>query len=372
MKKLGVSLVAVLIGLPMIAKADAITQVALLGNPAGTVATNRNVATTSYVKGAYNDLAGHINTNVAAINILNGDASTTGSVAKAVADGVAGKQDTIDAQHKLSADVVDDTSTTNKFVTASDKATWNAKQEQLVNDAETPANISATVKTTVGAATGQNAASDEVLVTEKAVREAIDTAKSATTYTQGSGIAISNNEISASGITTSNIAANAGIVKTQLDSTVQTSLGKADTALQANSTLDGANLDAGSVEKTALANDVQTSLGLADSAVQSVTTGDAESGNGTIKVDGTAVSVYGLGSAAFVNTNAIAGTSGTFNDTTAQLGTTSIQGAIEAVAASAATANGTKGFNVYGNWATPDTATGHVNVAAESGLEANP
>lgn len=38
-----------------------------------------------------------------------------------------GKQDTIDSTHKLSADLVDDTSTTNKFVTASDKTTWNGK-----------------------------------------------------------------------------------------------------------------------------------------------------------------------------------------------------------------------------------------------------
>ncbi len=42
----------------------------------------------------------------------------------------------------------------------------------------------------------------------------------------------------------------------------------------------------------------------ANSAVQSVTTGDAQSGNGTIKVDGNAVSVYGLGSAAYTDSTA--------------------------------------------------------------------
>lgn len=370
MKKLGVSLVAVLVGLPMIAKADAITQVALLGNPAGTVATNRNVATTSYVKGAYNDLAGHINTNVSAINILNGDASTTGSVAKAVADGVAGKQDTIDAQHKLSADVVDDTSTTNKFVTASDKTTWNAKQEQLVNDAGTPANISHTVKTTVGAATGQNAASDEALVTEKAVRTAIEAV--ATTANSAANEDLSN--LTATG--KSNVSAQGTVDLTKNDYGTNT-IGKAlveikataDAALTSSSTLDGANLDAGSVEKTALASGVQTSLGLADSAVQSVTEGAT---NGTVAVDGTDVAVHGLGSAAFVNTGNIATTANTYSNSTSGLTATTIQAAIDEVAASASTANGTKGFNVYGNWATPDTATGHVNVAVESGLEANP
>lgn len=40
------------------------------------------------------------------------------------------KQNTIDSTHKLSADNVDDTSTTNKFVTASDKSNWNAKADQ--------------------------------------------------------------------------------------------------------------------------------------------------------------------------------------------------------------------------------------------------
>ena len=37
------------------------------------------------------------------------------------------KQNTIDSSHKLSADLVDDTSTENKFVTATDKTNWNNK-----------------------------------------------------------------------------------------------------------------------------------------------------------------------------------------------------------------------------------------------------
>ena len=41
------------------------------------------------------------------------------------------KQDAIDSSHKLSADLVDDTSTTNKFVTTSDKNIWNGKQDAL-------------------------------------------------------------------------------------------------------------------------------------------------------------------------------------------------------------------------------------------------
>ena len=44
-----------------------------------------------------------------------------------VADLVSGLQTEITNANKLSADLVDDTNTTNKFVTASDKTTWNAK-----------------------------------------------------------------------------------------------------------------------------------------------------------------------------------------------------------------------------------------------------
>ena len=42
-------------------------------------------------------------------------------------------QTLITSSNKLSADLVDDTSTTNKFVTAGDKTTWNGKQDQLVS-----------------------------------------------------------------------------------------------------------------------------------------------------------------------------------------------------------------------------------------------
>ena len=50
---------------------------------------------------------------------------------KATTDALNTKQATIDSSHKLSADLVDDTSTTNKFVTAQDKTNWNAKQDAL-------------------------------------------------------------------------------------------------------------------------------------------------------------------------------------------------------------------------------------------------
>lgn len=44
-----------------------------------------------------------------------------------------GVQSVIDSNNKLSADLVDDTNATNKFVSASDKTTWNSKQDALVS-----------------------------------------------------------------------------------------------------------------------------------------------------------------------------------------------------------------------------------------------
>lgn len=41
------------------------------------------------------------------------------------------KQNAIDADHKINADYVDDSTSTNKFVTASDKDAWNAKQSAI-------------------------------------------------------------------------------------------------------------------------------------------------------------------------------------------------------------------------------------------------
>ena len=44
---------------------------------------------------------------------------------------LAGKQGVIDNSHKLDADLVDDSTSTNKFVTATDKTTWNGKQDAI-------------------------------------------------------------------------------------------------------------------------------------------------------------------------------------------------------------------------------------------------
>lgn len=44
---------------------------------------------------------------------------------------LAGKQDIIDSAHKLNADLVDDSNSTNKFTSANEKSTWNGKQDAI-------------------------------------------------------------------------------------------------------------------------------------------------------------------------------------------------------------------------------------------------
>ena len=65
-------------------------------------------------------------------NVLIEDEDGVVDIGTVVTD-VSGKQDVIDASHKLNADLVDDASATHKFVTASDKTTWNGKQDALVS-----------------------------------------------------------------------------------------------------------------------------------------------------------------------------------------------------------------------------------------------
>ena len=55
----------------------------------------------------------------------------------ATANDLSSKQDTIDSTHKLSADLVDDTNSTNKFVSAQEKQGWNAKADDTVITTDT-------------------------------------------------------------------------------------------------------------------------------------------------------------------------------------------------------------------------------------------
>lgn len=78
-----------------------------------------------------------------------------------VADLVSWLQSEITSSNKLDADLVDDSTSTNKFVTASDKTTWNWKQDKLV--AWTNITIAADWKTISSTDTTYSAASSSSL-----------------------------------------------------------------------------------------------------------------------------------------------------------------------------------------------------------------
>lgn len=133
-----------------------------------------------------------------------------------------------------------------------------------------------------------NAASDEVWIPVNSLIEYVSSGSQ-----QGDQIMVyvdsATHQVTAS--LTGNVAYN------QLSSSVQASLDLADSAMQSIAT--------GSVTKAMLAQAVQDSLDDADSALQAsdITTG---TNNGTISVDGTEISVAGLGSAAYTASTAYA------------------------------------------------------------------
>lgn len=87
------------------------------GDPLGTAQTIDLPLESVVVNGAYDS-----QTDEVVLTLQNGN-----TIRFSVAALVNGLQSEITAQNKLSADLVDDTSTTNKFVTAGDKTNWDGK-----------------------------------------------------------------------------------------------------------------------------------------------------------------------------------------------------------------------------------------------------
>jgi hypothetical protein len=93
------------------------------GDPLGTAQTIDLPLESVVVNGAYDS-----QTKKVVLTLQNGN-----TIEFSVADLVSGLQTEITSQNKLSADLVDDTNSTNKFVTAADKAAWNGKQDVLTS-----------------------------------------------------------------------------------------------------------------------------------------------------------------------------------------------------------------------------------------------
>lgn len=82
-----------------------------------------------YIKNKPNIPAGVVVDTV--LDATSNNAIANSAVTNAVNNLQSTKQNVIDSTHKISADNVDDTSTTNKFVTTNEKSTWNSKQNAL-------------------------------------------------------------------------------------------------------------------------------------------------------------------------------------------------------------------------------------------------
>ena len=113
------------------------------GNNIGTAQTVDLPLETMVVSGSYDDATKKI-----ILTLQNGQ-----TIEFSVADLVSGLQTEITANNMLDADLVDDSTSTNKFVTSSDITTWNGKQDALTAGANiniSGATISATDTTYTG------------------------------------------------------------------------------------------------------------------------------------------------------------------------------------------------------------------------------
>lgn len=113
------------------------------------------------------------------------------------------KQDVIDSTHKLSADLVDDTSTTNKFVTATDKTTWSGKQDALVSGTNIKTinneSILGSGNITIGGGGGNTiAAGTNISVTTSGTTDTVNCTLPITAGTNG-GIIVGDNECTSTG-----------------------------------------------------------------------------------------------------------------------------------------------------------------------------
>ena len=264
------------------------------------------------IKGEIQEVANDVATNTSAITTLNGSDTTAGSVAKAVKDASdainakIGNTEELDTTAKILVDALNEVrqsvsaggtaaaiTITSNTTTEGMAKSYTVKQgDSTVGVIDIPKDMvvsSGTVETdpedqdpgTYIVLTLANATSDKIYINAGTLVDVYTAQQSAAQVqlTINSGSREISAVIVAGSITDVELAANA-----------VTTVKIAD----------------GNVTKAKLASSVQSSLDSADTALQpaDITTGEA---NGTIAVDGTDVSVKGLGSAAYVSTGAATG-----------------------------------------------------------------
>lgn len=167
---------------------------------------------------------------------------------------IAGLQTEITSSNKLASDLVDDTNSGNKFVSSSEKTTWNAKYnkpstgipssdmssevQSSLSKADTALQSHQDISGKVDKVTGKELSSNDFTNTYK---DNVDSNTNARhTHSNKSTL----DGISSTDITNWNgkgtySKPNGGIPKTDLASDIQTSLGKADTAIQSHQDISG-------------------------------------------------------------------------------------------------------------------------------------
>lgn len=264
------------------------------------------------IKGEIQEVADDVATNTSAITTLNGSDTTAGSVAKAVKDASdainakIGNTEELDTTAKILVDALNEVrqsvsagGTAATITITSDTTTEGMAKSYTVKQGDSTVGVidipkdmvvsSGTVETdpedqdpgTYIVLTLANTTSDKIYINAGTLVDVYTAQQSAAQVqlTINSGTREISAVIVAGSITDVELAANA-----------VTTVKIAD----------------GNVTKAKLASSVQSSLDSADTALQpaDITTGEA---NGTIAVDGTDVSVKGLGSAAYVSTGAATG-----------------------------------------------------------------
>ena len=103
-------------------------------------------AVRDYTDGKVSELEGYVDDELDDMDTAKADKATTLS-----GYGITDGQTKIDSSHKLSSDLVDDTNKTNKFVTSSEKITWNGKYEKP-GDGIPKTDLASAVQTSLGKA----------------------------------------------------------------------------------------------------------------------------------------------------------------------------------------------------------------------------
>jgi len=290
MKKiLGVSFAAMLAVSPMLANAKVTATSAPIAAANTDVTASTNVATTSYVKGAYKAMATEVNKVQADVANVISDINVT-------------------TEQEITGGVVKNANSVAGNLVALDTKV-GTKQDQLKNDAGVPANISSTVKTTVAAA---GATSDTALVTESAVRSAVDAVSTnmSSNYQLKTDSEVTSAARDAAGLTSADLNEGQG---------VGANLIKVASTAKANKDEIGTYDASGSHTYVTDANSVHQNLQALDAQVTTNT--------GALTTLNSADTVAG----SVANTVKTTAASANYNNTTSGLSATTLQGAIDAL-----------------------------------------